>query len=118
MDITTNTTVCDIVYLHATFHQGDEVHFMDYSHGCQCVTNSVAAIALSKICTINQWTTEHLDSILKAGDVLYQQVHPKEYFDQHPLDNGLLQLEDLPVNCDIFSRHFQICNQWEHRLLH
>ena len=76
MDITTNTTVCDIVYLHATFHQGDEVHFMDYSRGHQCVTNSVVAIALSKICAIKQWTTEHLDSILKAGDVLYQQVRP------------------------------------------
>ena len=33
IDITTNITACDIVYLHGTFHQGDEVHFMDYSRG-------------------------------------------------------------------------------------
>ena len=76
---TTNGTKYDIVYLKATLHQGDEVHFTDYSRGRQCVANSVVAIALSKICAIKEWTTEHLDSILKAGDVLYQQVHPKEY---------------------------------------
>ena len=97
MDITTNTMVYDIVYLHASLHQGDEIHFMDYSCGCQCVANSVVAIALSKICAIKEWTTEHLDSILKAGDILYQQVCPKEFFDQHPLDNGLLELADHPV---------------------
>ena len=108
MDITTNTTADNLVFLHGTFHQGDEVHFLDYSCGRQCVTNSIVAIALSKICAIKQWTTEHLDRILKAGDILYQQVCPKEFFDQHPLDNGLLELEDLPVECDIFNRHFEI----------
>ena len=70
MDITTSTTADNLVYLHGTFHQGDEVHFMDYSRGCQCVMNSIVAIALSKICLVRQWTTEHLDSILKAGDTL------------------------------------------------
>ena len=108
MDITTSTTADNLVHLHGTFHQGDEVHFMDYSRGRQCVMNSVVAIALSKICLIRQWTTEHLDSILKAGDILYQQVWPKEFFDQYPLDNGLLELEDIPVECDIFNRHFEI----------
>ena len=110
MDITTNTTASDIVHLQGTFHQGHEVHFMDYSCGRQCVTNSVVAIALSKICTIEQWTTELLDIILKAGDVLYQQVRPKEFFDQHPLDNGLLEFQDLPFKCDIFNRNFEIYN--------
>ena len=108
MDITTSTTADNLVHLHGTFHQGDEVHFMDYSPGRQCVTNSVVATALSKICLIRQWTTEHLDSILKAGDILYQQVRPKEFFDQYPLDNGLLELEDIPVECEIFNRHFEI----------
>ena len=110
IDIATNTAADNLVYLHGTFHQGDEVHFIDYFHGCQCVTNSVVAIAMSKIFAINQWTTEHLDSILKAGDILYQQVRSKEFFDQHPLDNGLLELEDLPVECDIFNRHFEMHN--------
>ena len=73
---TTNVTVeHDIVYLYGTFHQGDELQFIDYSRGRQCVTNSVSAIALSKICPIREWTTQHLDQILKAGDKLYQQVH-------------------------------------------
>ena len=62
MDTATYTAAHDIVYLHGTFHQADDVHFMDFSHGRQCVTNSIAAIALSKICTIRQWSTEHLDS--------------------------------------------------------
>ena len=101
----------DIVYLYGTFHQGDELQFINYSHGRQCVTNSVSAIALSKICPIKEWTAEHLDQILKAGDVLYQQIRPGEFFVQHPLDNGLLELQDLPVECDIFNRHFEIHNK-------
>ena len=109
-DTSTVTMPYDIVYLHGTFHQGDELHFIDYSHGRQCVTNSVSAIALSKICPIREWTTQHLDQILKAGDVLYQQVHLVDFFNQHPLDNGLLELDDIPVEFDIFDTHFEIHN--------
>ena len=107
---TTVTVEHDIVYLYGTFHQGDELQFIDYSRGCQCVTNSVSAIALSKICPIREWTTQHLDQILKAGDILYQQVRPVEFFNQHPLDNGLLELDDIPVKCDIFNKQFEIQN--------
>ena len=109
-DTITVTLEHDIVYLFGTFHQGDELQFIHYSHGRQCVTNSVSAIALSKICPIREWTTQHLDQILKAGDVLYQQVHPVEFFNQHPLDNGLLKLDDIPVKCDIFNTQFEIQN--------
>ena len=80
MDTPTVAMEQNIVYAYGTFHQGDELQFIDYSCGCQCVTNSVSAIALSKICPIREWTTQHLDQILKAGDVLYQQVHPVEFF--------------------------------------
>ena len=75
-DTTTVTVEHDIVYLFGTFHQGDELQFIDYSWGQQCVTNSISAIVLSKICPITEWKTQHLDQILKAGDVLYQQVCP------------------------------------------
>ena len=109
-DTTTVKMEHNIVYLYGTFHQGDELQFFNYSRGRQCVTNSVSAIALSKICPIKEWTAEYLDQILKAGDVLYQQVRPREFFDQHPLDNELLELQDLPVECDIFNRHFEIHN--------
>ena len=61
MDTATVTTWYNIVYLHGTFHQGDEIQFAGYSRGHQCVTNSVAAIAFSKICDLRQWTSEHLD---------------------------------------------------------
>ena len=108
MDTTSVTTQHNIVYIHGTFHQGDEIQFTAYSHGCQCVTNSVAAIAFSKVCDLRQWTSERLDQILKAGDILYQRVRPLEFFNQHPFDNGLLELNDLPVKCDIFSRQFEI----------
>ena len=109
-DTTTVTVEHDIVYLFGTFHQGDELQFIDYSRGRQCVTNSVSAIALSKIYPIREWKTQHLDQILKAGDVLYQQVCPVEFFNQHPLDNGLLELDDIPVKCDIFNTQFEIQN--------
>ena len=108
MDTATTTTQCNIVYLHGTFHQGDEMQFAGYSCGRQCVTNSVAAIAFSKTCDLRRWTSEHLDQILKAGDKLYQHIRPLEFFNQHPFDNGLLELNDLPVECDIFSRQFEI----------
>ena len=110
MDTATVTVEHDIVYLYGTFHQGDELQFIDYSRGRQCVANSVSAIALSKICPITEWTTQHLDQILKAGDVLYQQIRPVEFFSQNALDNGLLELEDIPHECDIFSRQFEIQN--------
>ena len=108
MDTATVIMEHNIVYLYGTFHQGDELQFFDYSRGRQCVTNSVSAIALSKICPIREWTTQHFDRILKAGDVLYQKVRPVEFFKQHPLDNGLLELDDIPVECDIFSRQFEV----------
>ena len=110
LDTTTVAMEHDIVYLYGTFHQGDEFQFIDYSCGHQCVTNSVSAIALSKICPIREWTTQHLDQILKAGDVLYKQVRPVEFFEQHPLNNGLLELDDIPVECDIFNRQFEVQN--------
>ena len=108
LDTATTATQHNIVCLHGTFHQGDEIQFAGYSRGRQCVTNSVAAIAFSKICDLRQWTSEHLDQILKAGDILYQHVCPLEFFNQHPFDNGLLELNDLPVKCDIFRRQLEI----------
>ena len=108
MDTSIVTSQHNIVYCHGTFHQGDEAQFTDYSRGRQCVTNSVAAIAFSKICDLRQWTSEDLDQILKAGDILYQQIRPVEFFNHHPFDTGLLELHDLPGKCDIFSRHFEI----------
>ena len=54
LDTATTATQHDIVCLHGTFHQGDEIQFAGYSHGRQCVTNSVAAIAFSKICDLRQ----------------------------------------------------------------
>ena len=110
LDTTAVTMEHNIVHLYGTFHQADELQFIEYSHGRQCVTNSVSAIALSKICPITKWTTQHLDQILKAGDFLYQQVRPVEFFSQHPLDNGLLKLDDIPVECNIFSKQFEIQN--------
>ena len=108
MDTATVTRQHNIVYLHGTFHQGDEIQFTEYSRGRQCVTNSVAAIVFSKICDLRQWRSEHLDQILKAGDILYQQIRPVEFFNHYPFDNGLLELNDLPGKCDIFSKQFEI----------
>ena len=107
MDANTRTQQYNIVYLHGTFHQGDEL-FSDHSRGRQCVANSIASIALSKICTIRRWTTENLDQILKHGDRFYQTLRPVEYFNQHPADSGLLEIEDIPTECDLFRRHFTI----------
>ena len=51
MDTATITQQHDIVYLYGTCHQGDE-SFSACSCGCQCVPNSIASTALSKMCTI------------------------------------------------------------------
>ena len=108
MDTAAITQQYDIVYCHGTFHQGDELQFLDYSCGRQCVANSIASIMLSKIRTIRRWTTEDLDQILKAGDVFYQKLRPVEYFNKNPTDSGLLEIEDIPTECFLFHRHFKI----------
>ena len=110
MDTARLTTQLNIVYLHGTFHQGDNLQFTDNSRGRQCVANSIVAIALTKVCTIKQWTSEHLDQILKAGDVLYQEIRPAQFFQQNPQDSGLLECEDIPSNCYLFNTHFMISN--------
>ena len=107
---TATITQHDVIYLHETFHQGDESKFPDYSRGCQCVTNSIASMMLSKIYAIQQWTTEHLNRILKAGDVFYQNICPEERFIQNPGDSGLLEIEDIPNECELLNRHFRISN--------
>ena len=55
-----------------TFHQGDR-RFAE-SMGKQCVPNSIMAIIYTNILPLNQWKTEHLDSILIAGDALYKYI--------------------------------------------
>ena len=114
MDTATISRQHDIVYHHATLHQGDE-SFSAHSCGSQCVPNSIASTALSKFCTIRRWTTKELDLILKHGDKLYKDIHPEEYFNQHPGDSGLLEIEDIPTECNLFGRHFKIsCDGCEH----
>ena len=49
-----------------------------------------------------------MDRILKVGDRFYQTIHPEEHFDQNSHDSGLLEIEDIPTECDLFSRHFKI----------
>ena len=107
MDTATITRQHDIVYQHGTLHQGDE-SFSAHSCGCQCVPYSIASIALSKFCTILRWTTEDLDLILRHGDKLYKNIRPEEYFNQHPGDSGLLVIEDIPTEFNVFGRHFKI----------
>ncbi|MCG8625530.1 MAG: hypothetical protein MJE68_26470, partial [Proteobacteria bacterium] len=108
MDTATITQQHDIVALHGTFHQGDESQFQEDTRGRQCVANSIASILLSKIRTIRRWTTEDLDYILYAGDAFYRKVRPAEYFDENPTDSGLLEIEDIPTECSLFNRHFNI----------
>ena len=54
-----------------SFHQGDEYQFGEYSHGRQCVTNSITAIAYAQMTDIASWNSHDLDFILKEGDHLY-----------------------------------------------
>ena len=90
-----------------SFHQGDEYQFGEYSRGQQCVTNSIAAIAYVQMNDIALWDSHDLDLILKEGDCLYQHIRPQQFFDQ-PISSGLLELDDIPLECDIFERHFTI----------
>ena len=49
-----------------------------------------------------------MDLILRHGDKLYKNICPEEYFNQHPGDSGLLVIEDIPTECNLFGRHFKI----------
>ena len=90
-----------------SFHQGDEYQFGEYSRGRQCVSNSIAAIAYAQMNDIALWDSHDLDLILKEGGCLYQHIRPQQFFDQ-PISSGLLELDDIPLECDIFERHFSI----------
>ena len=93
-----------------SFHQGDEYQFGEYSRGQQCVTNSITAIAYAQMTDIASWNSHDLDFILKEGDRLYQHIRPQQFFDQ-TISNGLLELDDVPLECDIFERRFKIIHQ-------
>ena len=93
-----------------SFHQGDEYQFGEYSHGQQCVTNSITAIAYAQMTDVASWDSHDLDFILKEGDCLYQHIRPQQLFDQ-TVSDGLLELDDIPLECDIFERHFKIIHQ-------
>ena len=64
-----------------TFHQGQTDQFSDQSVGRQCVPNSVAAIAFSKLKHTTKWASLHMDNILQECDALYKQIHsPHDFF--------------------------------------
>ena len=96
-----------------SFHQGDEYQFGEYSRGRQYVTNSIAAIAYAQMSIaaiayaqmndIALWDSHDLDLILKEGDCLYQHIRPQQFFDQ-PISSGLLELDDIPLECDIYLK--------------
>ena len=82
-----------------TFHQGQTDQFSDQSVGRQCVPNSVAAIAFSKLKHTTKWASLHMDNILQEGDALYKQMHSPHVF---------LELEELPTHTKPFSNDFTI----------
>ena len=59
---------------------------------------------------IASWNSPDLDFILKEGDHLYRHIRPQRFFDQ-TISNGLLELDDVPLECDIFERCFKIIHQ-------
>ena len=80
-----------------TFHQGNR-RFAE-SMGKQCVPNSIMAIIYTNILPLNQWKTEHLDSILIAGDTLYK------YID---IQHDYLLISDIPNHIEAFGIQYQI----------
>ena len=45
---------------------------------------------------------------MNVGDIFYQTIRPEEHFNQCSGDSGLLEIEDIPTECNLFSRHFKI----------
>ena len=80
-----------------TFHQGDR-RFAE-SMGKQCVPNSIMAIIYTNILPLNQWKTEHLDSILIAGDTLYKYIDTQHDY---------LLINDIPNTIEAFGKQYQI----------
>lgn len=85
------------VNITGSFHQGSLLHFSSNTVGRQCVPNSIAAIAYSKLQTNYTWTMNNMDTILRKGDELYQQISA-------PSD--LLEFDDLPTHFSMYSRQF------------
>ena len=87
------------VIVAGTFHQGQRDQFSDQSVGRQCVPNSVAAIAFSKLKHTLKWTSLHMDNILQEGDALYKQIHSPHDFQE---------FKELPTNMELFTNDFTI----------
>ena len=82
-----------------SFYQGDEYQFGEYSHGRQCVTNSITAIAYAQMTDIASWNSHDLDFILKEGDCLYLYIRPQQFLGGLSLHFNHL-IESRMANCD------------------
>ena len=59
----------------ANWHQGDTKQFSPYSAGKQCVANSCVVPIYATVLSMEKWTSQHLDLILRKGDDLYNKIN-------------------------------------------
>ena len=56
-------------------HQGDTKQFSLHSVGKQCVAKSCVALIYTTVLSMEKWTSQHLDLILRKGDYLYNTIN-------------------------------------------
>ena len=71
------------------WHQGDTKQLSPHSVGKQCVANSCAALIYATVLSMEKWTSQHLDLILRKGDDLYYKINSSH---DYLLANEILQV--------------------------
>ena len=57
------------------WHHGDTKQFSPHSVGKQCVANSCVVLIYATVLSMQKWTSQHLDLILRKGDDLYNKIN-------------------------------------------
>ena len=80
--------------INRNWHQGDTKQFSPHSVGKQHVANSCVALTYATVLSIEKWTSQHLDLILRKDDDLYNKTNSSyDYLLVNEITEVIMNLE-------------------------
>ena len=83
-----------------TFHQSSS-RFKTFSRGSQCVPNAAVALIRASYSSPRNWTSEDIDEVLTAGDLLYTEIRH-----QQNIQHNYLLVTELPSTISVQQMAF------------
>ena len=100
----TTTLASGKVAITGTVHQGSPQFLITESGASTCMTNSLVALAYSQILPTSQWNSAAIDSILRLGKLLYDEIYPNR---RNKDSSPYLEVIDLQITqFTIGNKHF------------